>query len=149
MYETDENKNDGNLRMQNVTGNETLAAPRYEENPTSLYTQVHIMNKPFPISSNITESQRNDANVFLSSGIAPLDSNVSTYGSAPSTSSAFWNNSFDGNAPNTPNNENAPNSNGNAPLPPPESFCNFTEKKLKKVWKKGRKNRKQKQKLLT
>ena len=119
MYETDENKNDGNLRMQNVTGNETLAAPRYEENPTSLYTQVHIMNKPFPSSSNITESQGNDANVFHSSGIAPLHSIVSTYGNAPSTSSAFWNNSFDGNAPNTPNNANASNSNGNAPLPPP------------------------------
>ena len=35
MYETDENKNNGNIRMQNVTGKETLAAPMYEENPTS------------------------------------------------------------------------------------------------------------------
>ena len=32
MYGTDENKSIGNLRMQNVTGNETLAAPMYEEN---------------------------------------------------------------------------------------------------------------------
>ena len=34
MYETDENKNNGNIRMQNVTGKETLAATMYEENPT-------------------------------------------------------------------------------------------------------------------
>ena len=63
MYETDENKNNGNIRMQNVTGNETLAAPMYEENPTSLYPHVHIVNNPIPISSNITESQGNDPNV--------------------------------------------------------------------------------------
>ena len=104
--------------MQNVTGNETLAAPMYEENPTSLYTHVHIVNNPFPISSNITERQGNDPNVFHSSGNAPLNSIVSTHGNAPSTSSAFWNNSIDGNAPNTSNNGNAPNSIGNAPLPP-------------------------------
>ena len=119
MYETDENKNNGNIRMQNVTGNETLAAPMYEENPTSLYPHVHIVNNPIPISSNITESQGNDPNVFHSSGNAPLNSIASTHGNAPNTSSAFWNNSIDGNAPNTSNNGNAPNSNGNAPLPPP------------------------------
>ena len=119
MYETDENKNNGNIRMQNVTGNETLAAPMYEENPTSLYPQVHIVNNPLPISSNIAESQGNDPNLFHSSGNATLNSIVSTHGNAPSTSSAFWNNSIDGNAPNTSNNGNAPNSNGNAPLPPP------------------------------
>ena len=34
MYETDENKNNGKVRMQNVTGNGTLAAPMYKENPT-------------------------------------------------------------------------------------------------------------------
>ena len=56
MYETDENENIGNIRMQNVTGNETLAAPMYEENPTSLYPHVPIVNNPIPISSNITES---------------------------------------------------------------------------------------------
>ena len=79
----------------------------YEENPTSLYPHVHIVNNPIPISLNITESQGNDPNVFHSSG------------NAASTSSAFWNNSIDGNAPNTSINGNAPNSNGNAPLPPP------------------------------
>ena len=118
MYETDENKNNGNIRMQNVTGNETLAAPMYEENPTLLYPHVHIVNIPFPISSNITESQGNAPNVFHSSGIAPLNSIIITQGNAPSTSSAFWNNSIDRNALNTSNNGNAPNNNGNAPLHP-------------------------------
>ena len=119
MYETDENKNNGNLRVQNVTGNETLAAPMYEENPTSLYPHVLIVNNPIPISSNIIESQRNDPNVFHSSGNAPLNPIVSTHGNAPSTSSAFWNNGIDGNAPNTYNNGKASNSNGNSPLSPP------------------------------
>ena len=89
MYETDENKNNGNLRMQNVTGNETLAAPMYEENPTSLFPHVHIVNNPKAISSNITDSQGNDPNVFHSSGNAPLNSIVSTHGKAHSTSSIF------------------------------------------------------------
>ena len=119
MYETDKNKNNGNIRMQNVTGNETLAAPMYEENPTSLYLHEHIVNNPIPISSNITKSQGNDPNVFHSSGNAPLNSIVSTHGNAPSTSSAFWNNSIDGNAPNTFNNANAPINIGNAALPAP------------------------------
>ena len=119
MYETDENKNNGNLGMQNITSNETLAAPMYEENPTSLYPHVHIVNNPIPICSNITESEGKDPNVFHSSGNAPLNSIVSTHGNAPSTSSAFWNNSIDGNAPNTSDNGNAPNSNVNSPLPPP------------------------------
>ena len=75
------------------------------------------MDNPIPISSNITESQGNDPNVFHSSENAPLNSIVSTHGNAPSTSSAFRTNSIDGNAPNTSNNGNAPNNNGNAPLP--------------------------------
>ena len=119
MYETDENKNIGTIRTQNVTGNEILAVPIYEENPTFLYPHVHIVNDPLPISSSITESLGNDPNVFHSSGNAPLNSIVSTHGNAPSTSSAFWNNSIDGNFPNTSNNGKAPNNNGNAPLPPP------------------------------
>ena len=104
--------------MQNVTGNETLAAPMYEENPTSLYPHVHMVNNPIRISSNITGPQGNDPNVFHSSGSAPQNSIVTTHGNAPGTSSAFWNNSIDGNAPNTSDNGNAPNSNGNAPLTP-------------------------------
>ena len=119
MYETGEKKNIGNIRMQNVTGIETLAAPMHVENPTSLYPDVHIVNNSIPISSNVTESQGTDPNMFHSSGNAPLNSIVSTHGIAPSTSSAFWNNSIDGNAPNTSNNGNAPNNNGNAPLHPP------------------------------
>ena len=118
MYETDENKNNGNPRMQNVTDNETLAAPMYEENPTSLSPHVHKVNNPIPISSNITESQENDPNVFHSSANAPLNSIVSTRGNAPSTSSPFWSDSIYGIAPTTCDNGNAPNSNGNAPLPP-------------------------------
>ena len=105
----------------------------YEENPTSLYPHVHIVNNPMPISSNITESQGNDPNVLHSSGNAPLKSIVSTHRNAPSTSSTFLNNSNNGNAPststtvlknsinghapNTSNNGNVPHSNGSAPLP--------------------------------
>ena len=51
MYDVDENKSNGNLRMQNARGNETLAAPMYEENPNQLYLQVYIVNNPTPISS--------------------------------------------------------------------------------------------------
>ena len=105
--------------MQNVTGNETLATPMFEENPTSLNPHVHIANNLISISSNFTQSQGIDPNVFHPSGNAPLKSFVSTQVNVPSTSSAFWNNSFDGNAPNTSNNGNAPKSNANAPLPPP------------------------------
>ena len=101
MYETDENKNNGNLHMQNVTGNENLAAPIHEEKPTSLYPHVHIVNNPIPISTNMTECQTNHPNVSLSSGNAPLISIVNTHGNDFSTSSTFWNNSIDGNAPNT------------------------------------------------
>ena len=104
---------------QNVTGNETLAAPLYEENPNSFYPHVHIVNNPIPISSNITESQGKDPNVFHSSGNAPLISIVNTHRNDPSTSSAFWNNSIDGNAPNAFYNGKAPNANGNVPVPPP------------------------------
>ena len=119
IYEADENKNNGNLCIENVTGNETLAAPMYEENTTSLYPHVLIVNNPIPISSNITESHGNDPNMFHSSGNAPLNPIASTQGNASCTSSAFWSNSIDGNAPNTSKNGNAPNSNGNAPSPPP------------------------------
>ena len=119
MYEADESKNFGNLRWHIVTGNETLAAPMYEENPTSLHPHVHIVNNPIPICSNITESQGNDHNVFQRSGKAFLNSIVISHENPPSTSSIFWNNIIDGNAPYTSNNGNAPNSNGNAPLLPP------------------------------
>ena len=71
LYETDENTTFGNISMQNVTGNETLAAPMYEENPNSLYPHVHIVNNPIPISSNITESQENNPNVYHSSRNPP------------------------------------------------------------------------------
>ena len=88
------------LRMQNVTDNETLAAPMYDKHLSSLYPNVNIVNNPIPISSNITESQGTDTNVFHSWGNAPLNSMGSTHRNAPSTASAFWNNSIVGNAPN-------------------------------------------------
>ena len=116
MYETDENKIIGILRKRNVTGSETLAAPMYEGNPTPLDPQVHIMNNPIPVSSNITESHGIDADVFHSSGNAPLNSFVSTHGNVPSTSTTFLNKSFNG---NISDNGNAPNNNGNVPLPSP------------------------------
>ena len=49
LYETDENKSKSNLSVQNVKGNEILAAPMYVENPTSLYPHVHIVSNPLPI----------------------------------------------------------------------------------------------------
>ena len=135
MYETDENKNNGTPRMQNITRNETLAAPMYEESSTSLYPHVHIVTNPIPISPNKTESQGKDSNVFQSSGIALLNSNVSAHEKAPSTSSTFLitsikenapstsiiflNNSIKGNVPISSDNRSAPNCNGNAPKPPP------------------------------
>ena len=85
--------------------------------PLRVGQNVLLENRNVPFE--LTESQGIDPNVFPSSGNAPLYSIVSTHGNAPSTSSAFWNNSIDGNAPNTSNNGNAPNNNGNAPLPPP------------------------------
>ena len=87
MSENDENK--GYLRMQNVKGKENVAAPFYEENPTSLYPHVHIVNNSIPISSNITESKGKDLNVFHSSRNAPLNPIVSFHGNAPSIEVLF------------------------------------------------------------
>ena len=134
MYETDENKNIGNLRMQNVTGKETLAAPMYGKNPTPFYPQLQIVNNLMPTSSNLSEPLGNDPNVVYPLGHVPPNFNASTHGNAPSTSSTLLNISINGNAPSTSNtflkisikknarktfNGNAPNSCGNAPLPPP------------------------------
>ena len=135
-YETVENINHGNLRTQNVTGNEILAAPMYKENPISMYPHVHVVNNPIPISSNITESQGKYPNVFHSSGNAPPNSIVSTHGNVPRASSSFLNNSINGNAPNTPNKGNAPNCNGNAPLSHLQFFVFLL--KTRKIRKKGK-----------
>ena len=101
MYETDENKNNGNHRIQNVTGNGTLTLPVYEENPISFHPDVHIVNNSLPVSSNVTESQGNDPNVFHTSKNAPLNSVASTHGNAPSTSKTVLKKSVNGNAPIT------------------------------------------------
>ena len=103
--------------MQNAIGNETLAAPMYEENPNQLYPQVHIVNNPTPICSNLSEPLRNDPNVVYPLGNVPPNFDASTHGNAPSPSSTFLNNSINGIAPNTSNKGNAPNNNGNVPLP--------------------------------
>ena len=87
----------------------------YEENPTLLYPQVHLLNNPIAIGSTLNERQRADSNVLNQAGNAP--STIKTF-----LQNNNGNNSS-GNAPTTVN-ENAPstsnnNSNGNAPLPPP------------------------------
>ena len=65
MYETDEHKNNGNIGMKNVTGNETLAARIRGENSTSLYPHVHILNNPILSSPNITEAQGNKEMILM------------------------------------------------------------------------------------
>ena len=126
-------KTNGNLRVQNAIGNETLAAPMYEENPNHLYPQVHILNNSMWISSNLSESLGNNPNVVYPLWNVPPNFDDSAHGNAPSTSSTFLNNSIIGNAPNTSNNGNAPNINGNAPLPPPWIFVVLQKNhKLKK-----------------
>ena len=128
--------------MQNVSVIETLAAPMYKKNPISLYLHLHIVNNPIPISSNITESQGNDPNVFHSSANASQNSIVGALGKTPSTSIPFLNISFNGKAPNTSNNGNVSSSNRRTPLPPPHISCDFTIKKFEKLGKKE-KTRKQ------
>ena len=116
MYENEENKRIPNGSPQNLAGNGSIAAQMYEENPTLLYPQVHLINNPIAIGSSLNERQRIDPNV------------LNKIENAPSTLNTFLQNNngnnSSGNAPNTPVNENPPstsnnNSNGNAPLPPP------------------------------
>ena len=91
----------------------------YEENPNQLYPQVHIVNNPMPIGSNISDRLGNDVNVVYPSGNVPPNFNASTHGNAFSSSSTFLKDSFNGNAPKTSDNGIAPKNHGNAPLPPP------------------------------
>ena len=116
MYENEENKRISNGSPQNLAGNGSIAAQMYEENPTLLYPQVHLINNPIAIGSSLNERQRIDPNV------------LNQIENAPSTLNTFLQNNngnnSSGKAPNTPVNENAPstsnnNSIGNAPLPPP------------------------------
>ena len=96
----------------------------YEKNPTSFYPHVHLVNNPIPISSNITESQGHDPDMFHTSGNTPLNSIVSTHRNAPTISNTFLKKSTNGNAPI---NGNASNSNGNAPLPQLKFLYKFTK----------------------
>ena len=145
LYKTDENKINGNLPTQNAIGNETLAAPLYEENPNQLYSQVYILNHPMPISSNLPEPLGNDPKVVYPLGIIPPNFIASTHGNALGTSSTFLNNSFNGNSPKTSVNEKALNNIGNAPVPPYQtvflwSYKTETQKKTKNPKNKNEKN---------
>ena len=132
MCRTDENNNVGNLRMQNEIGNETLTAPLYKENLNQFYPLVHILSHPKPISSNLSEPVENESNVVHTLGNVP----PKFIAGATSASSTFSVYRIKGNAPNTSNNGNSPNDNGNAPLAPTyKVFCNFTEEKLKEMEK--------------
>ena len=116
MYKNEENKRISNGSPQNLAGNRSIAAPMYEENPTLLYPQVHLMNNQIAIGSSLIERQRIDSNVLNQTGKAPNTFN-------PFLQSTNGNNGT-GNAPNTSVVENTPstsenNSSGNAPLPPP------------------------------
>ena len=116
MYENEENKRTSNGPPQNLAGNRPISAPMYEENPTLLYPQVHLMNNPIAIGSSLNERQRIDPNVLNQTGNAPITFNTFLQ-------STNGNNSA-GNAPNNSVVENTSstsdnNSNGNAPLPPP------------------------------
>ena len=80
--------------MQSAIGNGTLAAAMYEKNPNQLYSQVHIVGHPMPISSHLPEHLGDDRNVVYPLSNVPPNFHASTDGKAPSTSSTFLNNSF-------------------------------------------------------
>ena len=103
MYDSDENKTNGNLRVQNTLGNETLGASMYEENPNQLYPQVHIVNNPMPINSNLSESLGNNLHVVYTLGNVPSNFITNDHENATSTSSNLLNTSVNGKAPNTSN----------------------------------------------
>ena len=86
--------------MQSAIGKGTLPAPLYEKNPNQMYSQVHIVGNPMPISSKSLEPLGDDRNVVYPLSNVPPNFHASTHGKAPSTSSTFLNNSFNGIAPN-------------------------------------------------
>ena len=115
MYENEENKRISNGFSQNPAGNRPIAAPMYEENPTLLYPQVHLLNNPIAIGSTLNERQRADSNVLNQTGNAPSTLNTFLQNNNGNNSSGNAPTTVNENAPSTSNN----NSNGNAPLPPP------------------------------
>ena len=129
MQDSDKNKANGNLGVQNEIVNETLAAPMYEENSNQLYPPGNIVNNPIPISSNLSESLGNDTNVVYPLWNVATNFNDSAQGNARSTSSTFFNNSINGNVPISSNNGNAPDHNGIALLPP---FLKISSQKIRK-----------------
>ena len=106
------------------------------------------MNNPIPISSNISDSQVNDPNMFRFSGNLPLSSIPSAHANACSTSTTFSIKSNNGNDPNTSNNGNVPNSDGNAPIPLPWIFCKFTRSKLESLERSEKPGNKHKKRLI-
>ena len=79
-----------------------------------------------PISSNLSEPPgNNDLKGVHLLGNVPPSCNACDNGNAPGS---FLNNSFIGNAPHTSNNGNAPNNEGNAPLPHLNIYGDFTRK---------------------
>ena len=71
MYENEENERTSNGPPQNLAGNRPISAPMYEENPTDLYPQVHLMNNPIAIGSNLNARQRTESNTLNQTGNAP------------------------------------------------------------------------------
>ena len=79
---------------------------------------MNIVNNPMPTGPIWSQSLGNNPNVDYPLANGHSNFNDSAQANAPSTSRTFLNNSITRNAPNTSNNGNAPNNNGNTPLPP-------------------------------
>ena len=92
MCELEEDENNGNLRMQNAMKPSLQLCT--EKNQTNCNPQVHIVNNPMPISSNLSEPLRDDPNVVYPLGKIPPNFNASVDGNASSTSCTFSNNQF-------------------------------------------------------
>ena len=115
-------KKNGNHRMHNAKGKETLAALMYDKDPNQLYLQMHNMNNPMPICSNLSEFLGNNPNVVYPLRIVPPNFNGSAQSNATITSSTFLNNRTERIAPNTYKRGKVRNNKGNAPSPRLKDF---------------------------
>ena len=57
MYDSEENKNYGKLRMQNAISTETLPVQMCEKKSNQINPQVHFVNNPMPTRSNLSGPQ--------------------------------------------------------------------------------------------
>ena len=89
IYYTEENRNSVNPPSQKTKGSKPLYALIYKENPNHFYPQELIVKDPMPITSNISESKRNDSIVFLHMGKDPVNFDARAHGNASSTSLQF------------------------------------------------------------